>query len=367
MHSSTSSSDRPIPSLSWHRVHGTAALALLVVVLTMELALSWRGFEPTVQDSNLLWARQRARAGALGPAALVLVGKSRVQLGVDLDLLRDASGMEPVQIAVDGNPFLPILQGLAADPEVRGTVVVSLDGGLLDESSELDESVALERYYQREYRFRSAIPDSSITEAWLRAMLHRHVRSYADGSRPLDALLTRAVNSEAVPQYLVTYPDRSRAADYSRVPMPQFYLNRVARLLGVPVPSNIAADTEAYELWLTREIGNVDPVSDMKLQDRIGTLRDLAAAVRSRGGIVVFLQMPVCGLVRDLEERRQPRAKFWDRLVDGVDSATVHYADVPEMRALKCSDGSHLDRSDRAEFTRVLARELKSVGAVQHR
>jgi len=340
---------------------------LLAVVLTLELALTWRGFEPTVQDSNLLWAKQRALAGALGPAALVLVGKSRVQLGVDLDLLRAASGMEPVQVAVDGNPFLPILQGLAADPEVRGTVVVSLDGGLLDEVSELDESLALERYYQREYRFHSALPDSSVTEAWLRELLHRHIRSYADGSRPLDALLTRVVNSEATPQYLVTYPDRSRAADYSRVPMPNFYLNRVARLLGLPVPSNIAADTETYELWLTRNIETIDPVSDINLQDRISTLRNLAAAVRSRGGIVVFLQMPVCGLVRELEERRQPRAKFWDRLVDGVDSATVHYADVPEMRALKCSDGSHLDRGDRAEFTRILVRELRAVGAIRHR
>lgn len=353
--------------MPWPWIHGAAAVLLLVVVLAMESALAWRGYEPTVQDSNLLWSKQRARAAALGPEALVLVGKSRVQLGVDLDLLRTATGLEPVQLAVDGSPLLPILQGLAADPRVRGTVVVALDGGLLDEVGELDESLALERYYQREYRHRSRLLDSSITEAWLRERLHRIFRSFADGSQPLDALLLRILHADATPQYLATFPDRSRAADYGRVSMPQFYLNRVARNLGRPVPDAIAADPGKYGAWLAHEVANIEPASDVQLEERIRMLRDIAAAINARGGALVLLEMPISGLVREMEQRRQPREAFWDRLVAGVGTAAIHYADVPEMLALTCPDGSHLDRRDRAEFTRILARELTELGAVGRR
>src|SRR5262245_61597495 len=91
----------------------------------MELRLAARGIQPTAADNARLWADQRSRASRLGDRALILVGDSRMHVGIDLDTLRKMTGLEPVQLAIDASSFVPVLGGLADDPRVTGTVVVS--------------------------------------------------------------------------------------------------------------------------------------------------------------------------------------------------------------------------------------------------
>ena len=50
--------------------------------------------------------------------------------------VRARTGLAPVQLAIDGSSFVPVLDGLARDPSIRGTVIVGfIDkyalGGLL--------------------------------------------------------------------------------------------------------------------------------------------------------------------------------------------------------------------------------------------
>ncbi|MGH8482027.1 MAG: hypothetical protein ACRES8_06170, partial [Nevskiaceae bacterium] len=86
-----------------------------------------------------------------------------------------------------------------------------------------------------------------------------------------------------------------------------------------------------------------------------------ARAIRARGGRVAFVVLPKSGLVRMLEERRYPRAQFWDRFVALAEAPSVHFEDVPAWRGLECPDGSHLDLRQRAAFTEGLAEVLRGV------
>ena len=92
----------------------------------MEAVLSLRGFRPTAVDDEPTWILQRHRASTLGPRALDPGGRL-----ADPDGRRrrrtacDVTGLEPVQLAIDGSSFTPVLKELAADPTITGTIIVS--------------------------------------------------------------------------------------------------------------------------------------------------------------------------------------------------------------------------------------------------
>lgn len=351
--SSTSSSDQRLPRLAWPRVLGGALLIFAAFVGSMELRLAARGFRPTVIDSAALWLKERQRASDLGARALILVGASRIQLDIDLDLLRRRTGLEPVQLAVDGSSFVPVLRSLADDPAVHGTVIVSFADHILAGPPSKDTAAR----FAAEYKSRrpgQEIPDFATIEAYLTDLLHHQLRSYADGARPITSLLLRILPPRATPQYLVTLPDRSRLADYRRVPMPRFYYARVERNLGQTVRIVPGMSWDDLDAVLRARIEALKPADNATYLRRIQAVVAMASAIEARGGHVVFVAMPRSGLVKLIDDHRFPRRMFWDRFAASSLVPAVHFEDVPGLRDFVCPDGSHLDYRERDRFTRAL-------------
>ena len=96
-----------------------------LLILATENLIRFKGGAPDVRDTPELWASQRARASSLGEDALILVGSSKIQLDLDLGILAKATGLKPVQLAIDGSPYLEVLENLANDKSVTGTVLIS--------------------------------------------------------------------------------------------------------------------------------------------------------------------------------------------------------------------------------------------------
>lgn len=337
---------------------GTALAVLVLCVAALEARLALRGFQSTAEDSEELWLGQRARATALGERALVLVGASRIQLDTDLDELRRLTGLEPVQLAVDGSSFRPVLAGLAADPDVRGTVIVDFSDHVLAQPPPEDVARRWQAAYERG-RGRRALPDFESSERRLQRAVRSRLRSYADGAQPITSLLVRALSPRTTPQYLVMRADRSRAADYRKVEMPGFYYARVLRNLGQAEPTGLATWEDLDRELARRIAAQPSHLDELPAYERAS--RDIAAqaaAIRGRGGRVLFVMLPKGGLVRALDERRYPRALFWDRFVAIAGLPAVHFEDVPQWQSLQCPDGSHLDYRDRAAFTAALVEAL---------
>ena len=239
---STSSFDRTLPDIPWLPIFGATLFIFFAFVTITEIRLAQLGYHSTVLDSAERWAKERARASQLGERALILIGGSRIQLGIDLDILRKKTGLEPVQLAVDGSSFVPILKGLADDPTIRGTVLVdyypeSVEGAL---SGEYGAATIFQRTFEKRAG-ESELFSLNHVENSLTDMLHENLRSFADGATPLMSLQWRIIPNEKASQYLITLPDRSRLADYSLVPMPEFYYKRVTRNLGQEQSINLAA------------------------------------------------------------------------------------------------------------------------------
>jgi hypothetical protein len=345
-----------VPTAAWPRVFGGALVLFVLFVGYLELRLALRNIHPAVIDSETRWLQERARAGALGSRALILVGASRMQLDLDLAVLRAETGLEPVQLAIDGTSFLPVLEGLAADPDVRGTVIVEVMDHLLTYRKESERSYRWQASYERS-RQRLPVPDFESVEARLSQALRQRLRSYADGAQPLTSLRRRVLKSAAAQQYLVTLPDRSRLADFSKVAMPAFYFTLVMGNLHEDVPIPPGSTLAGLEQDLQRRIAALTPLHEMS-DIYMRTSRELAAhaaAIRARGGRVIFVMLPKSGMVRDIDARRYPREQFWDRFAASVGTDVLTYEDVPAWKDLHCPDGSHLDFRQRGAFTSSLA------------
>lgn len=355
MPSSTSSFERPVPDLPWLLILGTALLGFLAFSTFMEIRLAQLGYQPTTLDSKERWATERSRASELGKKALTLIGASRIQLGVDIDTLRKESGLEPVQLAVDGSSFIPILKNLADDPSVRGTVLVDYSPHVLEGALSGNQGAAepfLKAYETQKNN--QAMFTIAHVEKYLSEHIRDNLRSYADGASPLMSLQLRIIPNRKARNYLTTLPDRSRLADYTLVAMPEFYYRRVARNLGGQSPVNLTAPNAGQ--ILEHRIEALKPHGNAAYLQGAGYVKQLARQIESRGGRVIFVAMPTSGMIREIDDKRYPRAAFLDLLEKEAGIAVLNSADDPALKSFACPDGSHLDFRDRARFTAALAR-----------
>lgn len=356
MASYISSSNLPVPHLRWTWIFCSALLMVLAYVGASEFFLAAKGFAATARDSEGRWLMERKRAASLGGDALILVGASRIQLGLDLKVLRQRTGREPVQLAIDGSSYVPVLQGLARDPEISGTVVVDIMPGPVGFGGEnTGASAHFQAAYDAQQTSQFHWPTYLTVENWLADTARRHFINYADGARPLDSLVNRLLNAIATPQYLVTYPDRSRRADYQLVKMPDFYLSRVLRHIGNPKSIDINQPTEQLMRNIELYIAKINPESEaIQTQGGLNDLEAAVATIQARGGQVIFLVMPTSGLILAADSKRFPRAAYWDKLVSTTTAKTVHWQDHPELSGFTCPDGSHLDKRDINAFTNAI-------------
>lgn len=355
---STSSFERPLPDMPWLPIWGTALFVFFAFTSFMEIRLSQLGYHPTVLDSKERWAEERSRAGKLGGRALILVGASRMQLGIDLATLRNETKLEPVQLAVDGSSFVPTLKNLADDPEVRGTILVDYYPGALESALVGDQSAtanfvkAYENQKDNHVFFTLAHAETFLSES-----LHESLRSFADGANPFTSLQRRIIPNQRATSYLTTLPDRSRLADYKLVQMPAFYYWRVARNLGEERSIDIqAVDTEQV---LRKKIDLLQPHNNTAYIQGARYLKQLITKIRSRGGEVLFIVMPTSGMIREIDDKLYPRANFLDLFKEEANVSVLNSTDDKTLQSFVCPDGSHLDFRDRAKFTSALAHSLE--------
>ena len=330
MRLSTSSSNERVPQGGWLRTW------ILALALTALLVAGWEGFvrarglgDVAVTDSAELWIAERERAVSLGDEALLLVGASRMQVGLDLDVLADETGLRPVQLAISAAPLMPVLRHVANDPAVTGTVVVSMDMPSLRVLDDASQAELWTSAYDDFKAGRTAVFYQPV-ESRLRELIDTTLESFSRNARPHQLILASTTRS-----YLRTLPDRSQRLDYSKVDREAAYQQRL-RLAR-------AGDAEPYLF----EITGID--------DKFSEIESLVAKIRARGGQVVFVRFPSARRIREIEDGMYPRDVYWDKFAALTSARTIHFADYPELQGFDLPDGVHLDASEQPAFTRALA------------
>lgn len=324
----------------------------MFLILIAENFLRFKGGEPGVRDTAELWASQRDRASSIGDDALILVGSSRVQLGLDLGVLAKETGMTPIQLAIDGSPNLEVIENLANDETVTGTVLISTSLRLLFPSKNAIRIKQWIDVYEKKYR-NLWFPEK---EQLLKAKLQSVSALYAS-IIPLDILIPLLFNEKKSLRnvYLKTLPSRERNADYSLVDMPGFYIRRVERTLGHPLPEEAYKSYDSFQ----ESVISVTKVKYSKFNADSKRLRRIKTAIekfKKRGVEVIIIRFPLSGLVESISDIRYPKAQ-WDKVVSGLGVATIDYRDYPQL-VYQLPDGAHLDKTQKSEFTQRFARIL---------
>jgi hypothetical protein len=324
----------------------------MFLILIAENFLRFKGGEPGVRDTAELWASQRHRASSIGDDALILVGSSRVQLGLDLGVLAKETGMTPIQLAIDGSPNLEVIENLANDETVTGTVLISTSLRLLFPTNNAIRINQWIDVYEKKYR-KLWHPEK---EQLLKAKLQSVSALYAN-IIPLDALVPLLFNEKKKLRnvYLKTLPSRERNADYSLVDMPGFYIRRVERKLFHPLPAEAYKSYDSFQesvISVTKEKNSAFNADPKRLQRIKSALRKL----KNRNVEVIISRFPLSGLVESISDIRYPK-ELWDMVVSDLGVRIIDYRDYPEL-AYQLPDGAHLDITQKSEFTHRFARIL---------
>ena len=351
MPSFISSSDRSMSRDRQTKVILLGLVSGLLLIAAAENYIRFKGGESDVRDTAELWASQRARASSIGDNALILVGSSRIQLDLDLDILAASTGKRPVQLAIDGSPFIDVLENLANDRNLAGTVLVSTTLPKLAAGGNTQRVKKWINIYEKEYK-NLWFPQK---EQILKAKLQSVSALYAN-ILPLDKLVPRLLEPEKLAKiYLKTLPSRERNADYSLVKMPDFYLQRVGRNLGYPLPSEAYESYESYQSSVIRiamenhKEFNTDP-------RRFNRINSAIKKLQKRGVVVVVARLPMSGLVEDIADIRFPK-DLWDKVVSDLDVISIDYRDYAQL-AYQLPDGSHLDITQKPDFTHKFSEVL---------
>jgi len=316
-----------------------ALAVLLLVMIAGEIGVRAKGYRASVTDDAALFALERHRASTLGDDVVVLLGKSRLQLGFDRATWNELMPTRPVvQLALHGQSAWAPLASLAADPAFTGTILFSfteedLTRGARDQALPLvDDARAHASFFAR-------------AETWMRAQIQSRlalVNPQVSLSNVLASVLEHGELPE--PHFTVTHSDRTQRADFSRTD---------AALLRAHY-DGVRADAD-------RALRG-RPVDDTRWLSEAREVLPLIALLRARGAHVVFIKFLHCDDADTASERWFPRERFFDVIAREASVPALHYRDLPEWQRFTCPDSSHLDEKDAPAFTRHFVETLRGRG-----
>ncbi len=368
MRSSTSSSEsraheihREIPQRAWLRMAAVTLLVNVAAVAAWESHVRSLGYEPDYDDTPGLWVPQRARAVGAKPEQVVFVGASRTLFDFDLDVFQEAlGGPTPIQLATVGSNPMFIFSDLADDPTFFGTLIVGVVAGLF--SIPLDVAVPpnsnAKKYITRYEAWGPAMAWEQPLSLWLQerfAFIQQEDLSLKELTRKLDIPNRReAYAPPTLPPHFSQIARNRRTRMRESAEHDTALVQRIQQIwlpLFTPPPkppifsdeqwAKMAAD--AWDATLTKAKANV-------------------AAIRARGGRVIFVNDPSSGPLLELEKRLTPRSKFWDRILQETGAPGIHFEDYPELRDFTCPEWSHLSATDSVEYSKRLVALMKREG-----
>ncbi len=327
-----------MPGGRWTRTFGVAVVVALLAAGGVEGAWRSLGHLPTVDGEDLdLWGALRLRASNDSPNTLVILGKSRAHMDLDIATIEARyPGATIVQLALRGRGAWATLADLAADDAFKGRVLFSMTEPDLVPQERGGQQPAVDRAH-------ALGPDQRLN-ALMRAQLGERLVIRSHELRPQRVLRNAAHGRTPTPQFMIVGADRRAYADFSRIDV-----------------DLITRQVEAVQQQSTANMRGRGPNPRAWLQEAI-QVRALVEQLRAHGGDVAFLHLPVSGSSARFSETFYPKALFWDAFAKNVGARTLHYLDKERLSGFTAPDTSHLDKQDAPRFTAALLDELAATG-----
>ncbi|ABC30873.1 hypothetical protein HCH_04166 [Hahella chejuensis KCTC 2396] len=359
MRLSTSSSNDRLPTGRWGITWLCALFVAATAISVFEMGLRYSGFQPTQDDSVEFWIEQRDRINDSSERPVVLLGSSRIQLGVDTAYLRDELVRPVIQLAIDGTSFMPLLEDLSEDESFVGDVVVSVvESHVLPSEENQRASEWVDAYYK--YKNKGIEPYKYFDQL-IELQLRSRLSSRFMGVSPIDMTDKWNPALTSTPKvYLTTNTDRSRNADYSLLDQVQTYIGRVLRHYSLTFPQGVN-NFEAFDRYCLDKLSERSKADLSLFEEGVQKMDRHIKEIEERGGRVYLVRFPTDKLIWAFDDHVWPKGEYWDTYI-GSRYNSVHFRDYPEMARFSLPDGSHLDMRDKKPFTKALLEALSDKG-----
>jgi hypothetical protein len=271
----------------------------------------------------------------------VFIGSSRILFDVDIDVWQeDLGGSKPIMLALEGTSPRPFLSDLARDEDFTGFLVVGVTPGIYFDEPGGPRMGALKRYT-------SQTPAQWVGH-WLSVRLERGL-AFLDGDTRIFTQLER-----------LGWPTSRGMRPPLQMPRKMMVLdeNRNTRMWS-RLDTDEAYAQLARDIWYGFMQIPSPPPTDEVADEAIESTREDVEKIRARGGEVIFVRCPSDGEYAPREAERQPRARFWDRLIAEVPATGIHFADHESLQGFVLPEWSHITSRQEDEFTRALAALVK--------
>jgi hypothetical protein len=343
--------ERPIPPIPWRGITVVVVLVVIAASAAWEFYCRSIGYGPTLNDSEDLWVQARRR---VKPESIVIVGESRPLFDLDLDEIEKGLGKRPVQLALAGSCPYPVLADLANDEQFHGTIICSIVPGMFFAPA----GPLLETSEKALKRYRSQTPAQRLSHRF-GMFLEEHIAFLKQEDLTLDVLLKRvpipnrsyAQIPPMFPPYFQTVDRERRMRMIEQCADPEGPLARKIQQIWLPLFTPPPPPTYVPREVFMEKMGKA-------IESRFHDTAKAVEKLRTRGGKIVFVRFPNRGELKALEDRLNPRARDWERLLKETKAPGIYYEDFPELRDFNCPEWSHLSAGDSVEFSKRLVPHL---------
>ena len=339
--------ERDIP----HRRWGAIMLTALIMTLLMLGAWEWHwrafGVEPSIANSDALWATQRRRIDhGEGDGATVLIGSSRMLFDLQLPVWQQLSGTRPIQLALEGTSPMFALEDLADDPNFRnGRLLVGVAPDIFFSGFAYRGGVL--KYTRKQS------PSQRVGQ-WLSMHFVEPFLAFDDPDYALPTVLERqdwwpvrpGMHPRKDVRKLMVVVDEDRASH-----------------IWDKLEKDPAYAALAQSIWAQHfepGPGMPSPAELRKtIDEQIARAAVAVAKLRKRNVELIFVRTPSAGGYLAFEDKVFPRAKTWDMLLAKTGAPGVHFQDHPELQGFWLPEWSHLAARDAVRFTAALYRIIE--------
>lgn len=322
--------------MNWLKIWLLTPALLLVGISINELLLRQARHEPSITSNADLFCNVYSQIKKLGANDLILLGASRMQTGIDLNVVqKQFPERKSILLAQSGKgTSYPVFEDIVKNSDFKGIVIID----------ETEQTLISQNYDQKGFvdhchsNFSLNRQLNHRISAWLESQFV-FLNPESSSLRLWGNLVTKAKLPE--PFYTKTLSDREQLTDYDRADLKLLKQVHDGRLKGIKKRDK--QSSLSYEEWLKQT----------------EHWQALVVQFRARGGRVIFVRMPISQERWRLERQITPPEKYWNRFVNKLNVESIHFADYPDLSNFKLPDTSHLDMRDKPVFTRSLSTHLK--------
>jgi hypothetical protein len=336
---STSSSDSRVPDLNYRRQWIIVLTLAFACLATMEYCWRNKGFEPSPSDTKELWSYWRDKIYTEnGRKKIVLIGASRVQLGIVPEVLQaELPDYDVVNLSVNAHTGYATFADITNDPKFDGILIFSTDPQRLTDKNNSNQKKWC-KYYRN--NFKSTL--NNKTNLSCGVILQNIFCSLGTNNTP-KFIISRIIDGSWPDPYVSMRFNRYRPAFYSKLPVSKLE-TKLERY------NNILKDNSLRKPGIS--LPQFKQIVQIKLTPSVDRLNE-------RGGKVVFLKMPESGKGWKVRSDKYP-IDYWNVIEKNCDALVIHFQKYTGLSNFNCPDGSHLEYTDAVKFTEELASILKN-------